>query len=150
MVELILPLPPSENEIYRNVPGVGRAATQELRNWRAQVKLWMLQNKSEVERVQSWVQALENPLVLDISSVFVFHQPRLWTKDNRPKRLDASNRIKALHDAVSEILGIDDKHLWSGSFEKMECARLEDQCTLVWISASEPAEYVKMEGAFEH
>lgn len=151
MVELILPLPPSENEIYRNVPGIGRAATQALRNWRGLVQVWMLQNKSEMQRVRAWVREQPEPLVLNISSAFVFHKPRLWSKQGVPKQLDASNRIKALHDAVAEILGVDDRHLWSGSFEKMQCEHIEDQCSIVWISLSKPNEYyAKAEGALEH
>lgn len=141
MIEFILPLPPSENELYRNVPGRGRAATRELREWKAKIALWILQHQNEVRQARAWIREQKQPLVIDIQASFVIHRPRLWCKKGNPKRLDASNRIKALHDAVAEILGVDDKHVWGGTFQKVECERLEDQCSLVKIELSDPTEF---------
>lgn len=39
-------------------------------------------------------------------------------KDGTPKRNDTSNRIKALEDVLSKLLGIDDKWFWAGTYDK--------------------------------
>jgi hypothetical protein len=46
-----------------------------------------------------------------------FEPGRLFTKDGRRKKLDASNRIKPIHDALAEILGIDDRFFYTGQSE---------------------------------
>ncbi len=40
---------------------------------------------------------------------FKFPAAKLFTKDERYKKLDLSNRIKVAEDAVCEVLGFDDK-----------------------------------------
>ena len=52
--------------------------------------------------------------------VINLHRSRLHTKDGRIKRLDVSNRIKILEDALANWLGFDDSQVWHVSATKKE------------------------------
>lgn len=47
------------------------------------------------------------------------NKQRLISKENNFKRLDASNRCKALHDLLAESLGVDDSCFVSVPIEKV-------------------------------
>ena len=56
---------------------------------------------------------------IHVDTVFYMLRGRILCKDGTPKRNDTSNRIKALHDALAQILGIDDSYFFSGSYDKI-------------------------------
>ena len=47
-----------------------------------------------------------------MASDFWFLRENVLTQKGLPKRNDVSNRIKALHDQLSQLLGIDDCWFW--------------------------------------
>lgn len=139
------PLPPSENQLYRNLPRVGRVATQELKNYRRECEFWGLANKSVRENFFYLME--ENPqLVLKVDFYFVFKRERLWTKDNRPKKLDASNRVKAAADQLAKFFGIDDKCFFSVSAEKVSG---ENECCIIFITPITPISSVEILNNFK-
>lgn len=109
-----LPLPPSENEIYRNIPGRGRCATRALSDYQRAMKAWAscCRGLWEIRNTVSgwWAVSVEAELY--------FHFRRLFTVDRRIKRLDTSNRQKALHDCLGSVLQLDDRVFWSVSATK--------------------------------
>lgn len=56
---------------------------------------------------------------IHIDTVFYMQRSRIFTKAGTPKRNDTSNRLKALHDALAKMLGIDDSYFWSCSADKV-------------------------------
>ena len=42
----------------------------------------------------------------------------VFNLDGTAKKLDSSNRIKVLEDAIAEATGIDDRYFWSVHIEK--------------------------------
>lgn len=56
---------------------------------------------------------------MHVDTVFFMLRGRILCKDGTPRRNDTSNRLKALHDVLAEILGIDDSFFFSGSYDKV-------------------------------
>jgi len=138
------PLPPSENQIYRNVPRVGRVATQELKDYKRACAFWGMANKQYKQIF--WELAQEYPgHVLKVDAYIILKHERLWTKDGRPKKLDASNRLKALHDQLAEYLGIDDKAFFNVSAEKVSG---EQECAVLIIGWVKPMNVVELLNTF--
>lgn len=124
------PLPPSENILYRNVPRVGRVATKELKQYREECKIWEYQNKAAAETFKNMCfKHWSNTSMFQFDYFFIMKKERIFTKDGRPKRLDVANRIKAMQDSLCNILGLDDKHIFSSYIEKLvgekECVHIE-------------------------
>lgn len=114
------PLPPSENEMYRNVPGVGRVSAQALKDYKKAVEAWYYTHLKVVKELQNlFKNDWAGSVAYEVDTYFVFSRDRVWTLKGLPKKLDASNRVKACHDALANILGIDDKLFWAGRFEKL-------------------------------
>jgi len=51
----------------------------------------------------------------------------------RYKKLDASNRLKLLEDAIADACGIDDSQFLTVIVDKEECSENEPEGTKVWI-----------------
>lgn len=140
------PLPPSENKLYRNVPGVGRVSTKELKDYKENVRVWALSNKQIIDATKDIIfSEWNNDRALKIDCYFVLKHERIYTKDGRPKKLDASNFIKACHDQLALSLGIDDRYFFCGHFEKVSG---ENECVIVFISVIDPMTSVEVLGIF--
>jgi hypothetical protein len=121
-----LPLPPSCNSIYATFKG-RRIRSKGLCEFVKFVGQWGLINRSSareaMEVCQFWIQ---KGYFLKVSAQISFLKSQIFTKDGKVKELDASNRMKALHDAIStNILHIDDRYFWSVSIEKVVGPRQE-------------------------
>ncbi len=115
-----LPNPPSCNALYPTFRG-RRIKSKALIEFTRSVGYWGLAHKLTVlearEVCQYWISV---GYFLKLSAEINFKKERIFCKDGRVKKMDASNRIKALHDSISEsILCIDDSYFWSVSIEKM-------------------------------
>jgi len=110
-----LPMPPTSNHQYISITRRGRTyrvASEELRTFKELMSMYpniFPDFKVKFHIVQDWA-ARKRPL--EIRCTFYFKRERLFTKDNRFKRLDVSNRLKASHDSLSEILEIDDSYFF--------------------------------------
>lgn len=138
------PLPPSENQLYRNVPRVGRVSTQEHKNYKRECESWALANKRYREAFQQIYSEYQN-YVVKVDSYFVMKHERLWTKDGRAKKIDASNRIKASNDELAKFLGVDDRAFFSVSGEKVTG---EHECVIVFLSFVTPMTSVEVLNIF--
>ena len=113
-----LPLPPSTNGLYFNVPGRGRRKMSRYRAWLAEADNWLLTQKRNLRKVSG---------PCDI----VIRIPANTCGD-------VSNRIKAAEDyLVSRELTDDDKHNRS---VKVEFGEELDCCEVIITS---PAETVR-------
>lgn len=126
-----LPISPSENSMYPTFNG-RRIKSKALVQFQRDVNHWRLANKicalQAREICQLWIK---NGYFLKVSVIISFEKSQLFTKDGRAKQLDASNRIKGLHDAIAEyILAVDDRYFWSVSIEKVVGTKQESNVTI--------------------
>lgn len=117
-----LPLPPTSNNQYsmiRRGSKIFHVPSEQLRKFKDAMKQYPLRYatlyQESRKKAQEWK---EKNSPLELRCVFYFHRNRLFTKDNRFKRLDVSNRLKASHDCLSEMLGIDDSSFFRIYAEK--------------------------------
>ncbi len=112
------PVPPSVNQLHRFVNG--RVIKSKAYNdYERAVFKWITTNQEQVKSVRDFLKDL-GEYVLDVSAVFHMEKKSIVCLNGKPKRNDTSNRLKALHDALSTaILGIDDCYFWSCSADKV-------------------------------
>lgn len=118
------PMPPSANKLYTeahhfNPKMRGRVKSRALKEYEAQVKIWMYRNVPALELARMALAGLKAGEALHIDRMFYFEPSAILTKTGKPKRNDTSNRIKALDDALTQLLWIDDCFFWSGSENKV-------------------------------
>jgi len=114
------PMPPQSNHLYEGTKR--RYASATLMDYRRAVRDWAMVNLRELHlgtaRVGKW---LNSGSFLRADRFFFFSHGRVFSKTkNLVQVLDASNRIKAVDDAVCGLFGIDDKNIFSGSEEKFQ------------------------------
>lgn len=135
-----LPMPPSSNHQYFVTSFIkdGRpfgklAPSRELKDFENRFGEWRLKNNVLVAKARKFVreEILLKDLMIQIDTYFCFPGTALWTQKGMPKKMDASNRIKALHDCIADALEIDDSWFWEGRFEKIETNRAEPWCFVV-------------------
>lgn len=79
-ISLVLPMPPSVNGAYRNVPGLGRVKTKEYKSWATEAAILMkLQARGSIEGAYAIHVEIDRP-------------------DKR--RRDLSNLLKVLEDTI--------------------------------------------------
>lgn len=128
MIDLVLlsgiPLPPSSNNQYclvRRGNKTFHVPSLELKVFQRNMQSYPHQCENFLlgkNKIQGWVKA---NLPLKISAILFFKRERIFTKKKTPKKMDISNRIKALHDCICELLEIDDSVFFNVSIEKAEC-----------------------------
>lgn len=105
-----LPIPPTSNHQYKlvNVRGkVRHAPSQSLVSYRKSMDQYALQYRSQLNAARVKLGTWQNNL-LEIRAVFFFHAKTIFNQQGLPKRLDTSNRLKALHDSLAGLLDVDD------------------------------------------
>lgn len=130
-----LPLPPSENNCYPTNRKTGRRfPSRELKEFQEAMKAWRAQHIRIANQAKALLVAplgsQQRPIRVD--RYFAFSQSRILTLAGSAKKLDASNRIKPLDDALCEhVLGMDDSWIWSGTAEKLLCSPGDEGCIVV-------------------
>lgn len=105
---VILPVPPSVNGLYANVPGVGRVKTVRYRQWLKLADSFLM-----AQKIRKAEGCIELRIMLPQST-----------------RGDVSNRIKAVEDyLVSRQITPDDKHNWKVSAERADVEDCHVQVT---------------------
>jgi crossover junction endodeoxyribonuclease RusA len=99
-----LPMPPSTNSLYANMPGVGRIPSKKFKRWK---------------REAGWLLKLQKPI--HISGPY-----ELAIKIPRSMRGDASNRIKAVEDLLVEFqITSDDSKSQKTTIERADVTEME-------------------------
>lgn len=127
------PLPPSSNQLYASVRG-RLVKSQEGRKYDNLIQLYKLKKFRDLERI---THAFTDADVLNIETIFVFARKRIVGQKGQIKKLDASNRIKQLHDGLSKLIGIDDCRFVSGTFSKATCEKECDEQVIIKITKSQ-------------
>jgi crossover junction endodeoxyribonuclease RusA len=99
-VEVVIPLPPTVNHMYRHQNN-RKFKTEAYRAWEREAGRALLPYKR-------YFREMYRPPYGYVA--------RFYFPDN--KRRDADNRLKALQDMASSVLGFDDKEIIYGQFHK--------------------------------
>jgi Holliday junction resolvase RusA-like endonuclease len=139
-----LPIPPSSNQIYRSFYNkkIGRLIhykSKELKAYETLVGVWAADRIDTMVDVKSKLkQSISNQRAfIRIDAYFGFKPERLWNREGARKKIDVSNRIKALHDALSSLLEIDDRFFCLGDCEPAVVGPWEEECVLIKMTVSE-------------
>ena len=127
-LRVVIPfLPPSSNNIYKNIPGRGRM----LSSAASQFQLRSMRIIQQEGRAALLKLAQDVPYQLEL--IFYFDAIEnagwyeTWTRGGKTgerkaatrfKRMDLSNRIKLLEDVVAKAIGLDDSHTFRLVVEK--------------------------------
>lgn len=110
-IKLILPLPPTDNKIYFNLPRGGRELTSEARGYKNKVREVVAAVAATCSL--SFRKNIEHELVIRVYLSHVENSGFGKEKTlERYKKVDSSNRTKLVTDAVAAAIGIDDKHIF--------------------------------------
>jgi Holliday junction resolvase RusA-like endonuclease len=122
-----LPIPPSSNHQYflaKRGNKTYHIPSDDLKKFKKSMSIYPAingpffnMNKTGVRR---WI---EDGLLLEVRVMFFFRYNRIFCKDGKPKKMDVSNRLKALHDQLSHILEIDDS--WFFKIYAEKCVAVE-------------------------
>jgi len=104
-----LPMSPSSNQLYASVRG-RLIKSSEGRNYALKMHIWAQRHKSTIDKLKEILRGK----TLRVDCAFYFPKSKLITKKNTLKRIDWSNRIKLVHDCLSDAIGVDDSHFISG------------------------------------
>lgn len=132
-----LPLPPSSNKLYSSFRG-RLIKSKAGREFDSKIEFYALTHKRQIQAAKKQVnELLEDSPFLKVRCIFVFHIKRIYSLKGELKQLDTSNRIKATHDAVARLLGVDDKHFKNVPCDMASCEDVKNEQVLVYIEKGE-------------
>jgi len=102
-----MPIPPTSNMQYAIVHrpnGRQFVPKKELVRYKKAMADYFLKNHVAIKHAREVLAGK----ALSVQAFFAFEYSRLYTKKGNFKRLDVSNRLKALHDCLAKALLIDD------------------------------------------
>jgi Holliday junction resolvase RusA-like endonuclease len=119
-------VPPSTNHAYGQRHGK-RFLTKEGKAYKTETKAHLVREYGLNISTKKDV-----PYALSVVCYFTELQHKGWpeTVDTRYKKLDASNRVKLLEDALVEALGIDDSQFFQVTVTKLLGKKEQ---TLIWV-----------------
>lgn len=127
-----LPMPPSSNNAYATNRKTGcRFPSQELKAFKKAIEDWRAARPILLRDARAALVSMRptDQKVLRVDRFFGFPHQRVFTLAGLPKRMDVSNRIKAIDDVVADMLGIDDSWFFGGT--EIKCISDEPSVTLV-------------------
>ncbi len=101
-----------------------------------EVRAWYARNRAACKMAEDMLgdalfgEESRPEAMIQVSAWLGFTHSNMFTKDWRRKKMDPSNRIKPLHDAVAGILDIDDRHFCVGPTEPV---MIESECECVLV-----------------
>ena len=119
-------MPPSSNNLYASVNG-RLVKSKEGRVYSQTCDIWALKNFRVIEAIRKAVESTKYPFAIELDATFVFLNARIVGKNNKLKKIDASNRLKSLHDNFARLCHFDDSQIIGGAFEKVTCDNSRDE-----------------------
>lgn len=116
-----------------------RYASSELVHFKKQCQSFYNLNFKTINAISAQVKEwIALGLTIQMDTFVALENSRVWTLENTPKQIDRDNFLKGTQDALCEILGIDDKHIFTGLIEKVTCETKDQEQTLIKLSAFKP------------
>lgn len=135
------PLPPTVSAAYINQKrSGGRTKGHKLKLFEADVTKWWMINRPLISHAR---KALGDEILADKASMIkidawvCFHYGSLFTQDGERQKMDVSNRIKALHDSLANVLLIDDRYFMVGETAPVVIKDYEDECVTLMLSVQQ-------------
>ena len=114
-----LPMPPSENMAYPTGRNGRRYKSAQLVQFQLDIQRYMqIHNREKHLASQILKTWLMDSMRLSIILNFYFTKQRLISKKGTTKKLDVTNRLKAICDSISESLDFDDCNFWQVKCDK--------------------------------
>lgn len=107
-----IPMPPSLNEAFANHRRMGRIKSASYRNWQVDFDKFVLANSGAFAAARDLLFGHNDRNMYALNLEFMFPRSSILTKKNTAKRLDISNRVKLIEDALSKQWDTDDKNFW--------------------------------------
>jgi hypothetical protein len=129
VIALSLPgLPPSANHAYFNIPRGGRALTREGRAY----KIGAIAHLAQNFRREMLLFKKNTPYLFFVRFFCEEVENKTYPASarNRYKKVDGSNRLKLLEDALKDAAGIDDSQAMLTCWHK---AHGTPERTLIWV-----------------
>ncbi len=114
-----LPIPPSMNNAYPTNRYGRRFKSIEYVHWEREFNNWCLSHLDSVKEARREFAIPRPKSYVSIDCYFYFEYSRILCKTGIPKKVDASNFLKIIHDAIANMIDLDDSYFWYGSFHKM-------------------------------
>jgi len=145
--------PPSTNKAYYNAPGGGRRKTKLAERWQArfsgsmaQARLFSVKKLQDMAAVGAIIHLqitlfllAEEVLNINWAVRYVRGKKKGQRKaQSRYKKMDVSNRVKLVEDAVADLIGIDDRANFSVSSLKFIVGDKADRGVRVRITMDDP------------
>lgn len=111
------------------------------KEYKQRVKIWELYNQAILFKTRIKINEwLKQGKVLNVHLYHCFEQSRIITKSkpHRPQRLDAGNRNKVAIDLFFDLLGVDDKYIFTESATKLMTPNGGQECTMIVIEPIDP------------
>jgi hypothetical protein len=124
------PMPPSDNALKTPLIIKGKSRTvksAEYRLFERAAQSWAMRNQEHLNKARELTLKCAPGWALKVDRVYWFQKSTIVRKTSdkktgaqagEPKCNDTFNRVKALHDVVATLLGIDDKFFWRGDTDK--------------------------------
>lgn len=136
------PMPPSANHIHKSIPVrpgqrfSARARSKEYKDYIVQCDRWAMENFRALTQARDIANTTGPGICLSLKTIFRFQRSSIIAKDGRPRMNDTSNRLKALHDVLANLIHVDDSYFWRGSFDKQAVSDFEPESVDVTIIQS--------------
>lgn len=137
-----MPMPPSSNNTYPTIMRKGRMFRVKsglLKTYEKEMQAWRLSHLAFVSSAYAHLkESLSiNDSVIRVDRYFFFPKSKLIGQKGQVKKIDVTNRVKALDDSLADhVLGIDDKYFWAGECEKLISESDETYVTVVLTAQS--------------
>lgn len=89
-----------------------------MKEFETKADFWGIRKRKLISEIHKYfTERIFHNCWIEVHMFIHIEKSKLFTKLGKLKKIDASNRIKATHDALSEIINIDDKHFSVGKSE---------------------------------
>lgn len=132
-------VPPSTNKAYFNLPRGGRSLSATGKKYKAETTSQLVRHYPNDLRMFSANTAYG---ILIVVSMQILNAGWPQTAKTRYKKLDATNRVKLLEDALMDACGIDDSQFLFSAVIKQQAHADERENTTVWCWNLETEEVI--------
>ena len=132
----LFPMPPSSNKIYkhfldRRSKKVRRVSTDSLKQFNVESLRWKLHNKKLCEQAH---ELFKDEAYIKVVVQVGLHDDHIHTKKGKVRKMDVSNRGKALFDSISKLIDVDDCHFFDVRLIKVKVEKNTIEHCKIFIS----------------
>lgn len=130
-----VPFPPTVNQLYAGKSI--RYKSDKAKAYDTEVDLWYLKNIKTVKAIRTKLRPYKfaDHTFLSFKLDFLVPYETLYSKQGKLKKIDVSNRVKALLDKLSELFDVDDNRFFLKNVEfcigNTKCVNIEITDTMI-------------------